>query len=265
MPYPSGLLLGGLPRSGAGGPDAARARGQWEALRKAFEDAGKSVSVLEPPAGAGEPASCLSRQAFPGLGPRMERVCVPAGGRRGRQQDDLPARDWLRGQGYRVEALPDATAAFEGLGDCRWHPGKRLLWGGYGFQTDPEVYSHVALAFWAPVIRLKLVNERFPRLDTCFCPLTQEAVLIYPPAFDGASLELILRLFPVVLAAEEGEAAGLMACSAAVLDSRTAFVPKGAGTCARRIRALGLEVAEVDASEFLRPGGSIFRMSLPFF
>ena len=162
----------------------------------------------------------------------------------------------LRQEGYQIVRLKDAAFRFEGMGDCLWHPGKRLLWGAHGFRSDPEVYEHVAQAFETPVVLLKLVNERFFYLDTCFCPLTPEAVLIYPPAFDPDSLELILRMFPIVLAADEREVSSKLPCCAGVVDS-TAIIQKGAVTAARHIQAIGMKILEVDTSEFLKSGASV--------
>ncbi|MEK7993888.1 MAG: hypothetical protein AAB403_08815, partial [Planctomycetota bacterium] len=119
--------------------------------------------------------------------------------------------------------------------------------------------------FKAPVILLKLVNEKFYHLDTCFCPLTSESVLIYPSAFDAESLELILKIFPVVLTASETEASRSMACNAAVIDGKTAIVQRGTSAVARHMAGMGLRVVEVDTSEFIKLGGSVYCLKLFFY
>lgn len=245
--------------------DKSLARVQWEAVRDAYARAGKPVKIIEGRAGLEDMVFCAN-QSFVGLTARMERVCVPGQMRHVGRRSEVPFFEaWFRGEGYRIRRLKDPTAAFEGAGDCRWHPGKRLLWGGYGFRTDPEVYSEIAEAFDAPVVRLKLVNERFYHLDTCFCPINQEAVLVYPPAFDAESLELILKLFPVVLASDESEAAGFLPCNAAIVDSRVALIQRGAQAAIRHLRAVGLQVTELETSEFIKSGGSVFCISLPVY
>ncbi|MBI3549541.1 MAG: hypothetical protein HY078_10925 [Elusimicrobia bacterium] len=241
--------------------DKALARRQWDSVKDAFVAAGKSVKTISPVEGLEDMVFCAN-QALVGLTTRMERVCVPAHMRHSSRRREVPYYEkWFESEGYRVARLSDPSATFEGAGDCRWHPGKRLLWGGYGFRTDPEVYSEIAEIFETPILRLKLANERFYHLDTCFCPLNQEAVLIYPPAFDASSLELILKMFPVVLAAEEGEAVRGLACNAAVVDSKLAIMQKGSSVSVRHMKAVGLDVAEVDTSEFIKSGGSVFCMS----
>jgi N-dimethylarginine dimethylaminohydrolase len=238
--------------------DKALARRQWEEVKGAFEAAGKTVSLIEPAAGLEDMVFCAN-QALVGVTPQMERVALMGQMRHSSRRREVPAFEaWYKQQGYRIAKLKDQTQAFEGAGDALWHPGKRLLWGGHGFRSDAEVYDDVAKTFETPVVLLKLVNERFYHLDTCFCPLTSEAVLIYPSAFDGASLELILKIFPIVLTAGEPEAVRSMACNAAVVDGKTAILQKGAAGVARHMSVMGLKVVEVDTGEFMKSGGSVY-------
>ena len=46
------------------------------------------------------------------------------------------------------------------------------------------------------MLSLRLVDERFYHLDTCFCPLSDGYLLYYPPAFDFYSNQLIERRVP---------------------------------------------------------------------
>lgn len=234
------------------------ARKQWEELRVAFETAGKPVSLIQPLEGLEDMVFCAN-QTLVGLTPKMERVCLLGNMRHPSRRREVPAfESWFKREGYRIARLKDSTLLFEGAGDALWHPGKRLLWGGHGFRSQPEAYDEVARVFETPVVLLKLVNEKFYHLDTCFCPLTPEAVLIYPSAFDAASLELILKIFPVVLTASESEASRYMACNAAVLDGRTAVVQRGTTSVSRHMGGMGLNVVEVDTSEFIKSGGSVY-------
>ena len=249
----------------AGTVDKALARAQWDALAAAYRAAGKTVKTLAPVEGLEDMVFCAN-PVFTGLTTRMEKICIPSHMRYPSRRKEVAAFEaFFQGEGYRLARLSDKTAMFEGMGDCMWHPGKRLLWGAHGFRTDPEVYPEIAQVCEAPVILLKLVNERFYHLDTCFCPLTQEAVLIYPSAFDAESLGLILKMFPIVLVAEENEAIRLLACNAAVVDSKTTFIQAGAEIASRHMRAIGLEVVALETSEFMKSGGSVFCLRQPFF
>jgi N-dimethylarginine dimethylaminohydrolase len=238
------------------------ARRQWETVKNSFELAGKRVDVIEPLEGLEDMTFCAN-QTFVGLTPTMERICLLSQMRHPSRRREVPAFEaWFKKRGYKIAKLKDSSLHFEGAGDAIWHPGKRLLWGGHGFRSQPEAYEDVARLFQTPVVLLKLVNEKFYHLDTCFCPLTSESVLIYPSAFDADSLELILKIFPVVLTASENEASRHMACNAAVLDGKTAVVQKGAATVARHMAGMGLRVVEVDTSEFIKSGGSVYCLKM---
>lgn len=237
------------------------ARKQWEDVKAAFEAAGKAVSLIDCVPGLEDMVFCAN-QSFVGVTPKMEKVCLLGQMRHSSRRREVPAFEkWFSDKGYKIVKLKEGIS-FEGAGDAIWHPGKRLIWGGHGFRSQPEAYEEVARAFESPVVLLKLVNERFYHLDTCFCPLTPEAVLIYPSAFDAESLGLILKIFPIVLTAGEGEAMRLMACNAAVVDSKTAILQKGANAVARHMAVMGLKVIETDTSEFIKSGGSVYCMKM---
>ncbi len=237
------------------------ARRQWEEVKAAFEAAGKPVSLIPSVEGLEDMVFCAN-QTFVGVTPKMEKVCLLAQMRHSSRRREVPAFEaWFKGQGYAIARLKEGVS-FEGAGDAIWHPGKRLIWGGHGFRSQPEAYDEVARAFDSPVVLLKMVNEKFYHLDTCFCPLTSEAVLIYPSAFDAESLGLILKIFPIVLTASEGEAGRLLACNAAVVDSKTAILQKGASAVARHMAVMGLKVLEVDTSEFIKSGGSAYCLKM---
>ena len=246
-------------RGGVGSVDTAKARRQWEALVAAFESVGCPVEKITPTPDLEDMVFCAN-QSLAGTRPDGEKVAMISSMRHASRRREVQAfESWYEERGYRVVRLKaGGHETFEGSGDAVWHPGKRLIWGGHGFRTDAAMFEQVAAAFKTPVILLKLVNERFYHLDTCFCPLTPEAVLIYPSAFDAASLELILKIFPIVVTSSEADAVTRMSCNAAVWRSKAAIIQKGAAAAAGHMRALGLDVVEVDTSEFVKSGGSVY-------
>jgi N-dimethylarginine dimethylaminohydrolase len=238
------------------------ARKQWVELRDAFAAAGLEVALVPAAAGLIDMVFCANH-TFAGLTGKMERLCVISSMRAPSHRREVVAfESWFREAGYRVVALKDQGLSFGGAGDALWHPGRRLIWGGCGFRSDAGAYDELARLFATPVVLLKLVNERFPHLDTCFCPLTQEAVLIYPSAFDAASLELIFRLFPIVITASEPEALRQLACNAVVIRGRTALMQRGALNAAHHVAAMGLEIVPVDVSEFIKSGGGAHALKM---
>ncbi|MEK7384473.1 MAG: arginine deiminase-related protein [Elusimicrobiota bacterium] len=242
-----------------GAVNLSQARRQWAQVREAFDASGCPVSLIEPTPGLEDMVFCAN-QSLAGTRANGEKIALIGSMLHVSRRPEVEAfESFYEGKGYRIVRLKaGGHATFEGSGDAVWHPGHRLIWGGHGFRTDPEIFTQVAEAFKTPVILLKLVNERFYHLDTCFCPLTPEAVLIYPAAFEAASLELILKIFPIVVTANEADAVSRMACNASVVHSRTAILQKGAISVANHMHALGLGVSEVDTSEFIKAGGSVY-------
>ena len=53
-----------------------------------------------------------------------------------------------------------------------------------------------------------------------------------------------------------------MACNAAVVDAKTAILQKGAASVSRHMSVMGLKVLEVDTSEYIKSGGSVYCMKM---
>src|SRR5256885_6893295 len=51
---------------------------------------------------------------------------------------------WFKARGYRIAKLKDSSLHFEGAGDALWHPGRRLIWGGYGFRSEARSEEHTS-------------------------------------------------------------------------------------------------------------------------
>lgn len=166
---------------------------------------------------------------------------------------------------YEIVRLSSSDAtAFEGMGDAIWHPRKYLIWGGYGFRTRQEVYQEIARELEVPIVLLRLEDEDFYHLDTCFSALNESTVLIYPGAFSPNDLQLIHRLFDRVIEAPEDEARTLFACNAHCPDGENVLIQKGCVTTNSRLQEAGFSVLEVDTGEFLKAGGSVFCMKQMF-
>jgi N-dimethylarginine dimethylaminohydrolase len=163
-------------------------------------------------------------------------------------------------QHYDVETLPDEAGAFEGMGDAIWHPGRFLLWGGHGFRTDPEAYGAVSDLLDVPVLLLHLQDPDYYHLDTCFCPLDPEHVVIAAEAFDGTGRALIDHAFETVIEAPDEEARHQLACNAHCPDGTHVLIQEGCEGTVERLRAEGFRPVALDTSEFLKAGGSVFCM-----
>lgn len=244
--------------------DRAGAENQWQAVRSAFERAGARVDLIDPQPGCEDMVFCAN-QTLVGLDAASQRVCLLSRMKHPSRQREVPAfARWFEAAGYRVVDLP-RPVGFEGSGDAIWHPGRGLVWGGHGHRTQAEAYEAVAETFGVPVIRLKLLSERFYHLDTCFCAIDEGTVLINPRSLEPRGLELIRAVFQRVVECPPDEADGGMACNATAIGGRHVVIQRGNRRTVAALRDLGYEVHEVDTTEFLRSGGSVFCMKMYVF
>jgi N-dimethylarginine dimethylaminohydrolase len=238
---------------------------QWAELKSSFENKGIGVKVLVPLEGCEDMVFCAN-PVFPGIDGKGGRKCVLSKmNHPSRQKEVTATASWFERNGYELVDLRGQVCAFEGGGDAIWHPGRGLIWGGHGQRTEVGIYSLFGEIFDVPVIALEIQDSRFYHLDTCFSPLDQKTVLLYPPAFTEEGLSLIRELFPRIVEANEDETVGRLACNAAALLGRYIFIQRGAEKVNQRLRALEYQVIEVDTGEFLKSGGSVFCMKSALF
>ncbi|UIE36050.1 bifunctional arginine dihydrolase/ornithine cyclodeaminase [Leptodesmis sichuanensis] len=172
-----------------------------------------------------------------------------------RQGEEPFFKQWFAEQGFTVHELPK-DLPFEGAGDALLDREGRWLWAGYGFRS--ELDSHPYLAKWLDieVLSLRLMDERFYHLDTCFCPLTDGYLLYYPPAFDSYSNRLIELRVPEEkrIIVDEKDAVNF-ACNA-VNVNRIVIMNKATDGLKQQLKAVGFEVLETPLTEFLKAGGA---------
>ncbi len=245
--------------------DRQRARGQWEALRETYERLGVETAVVAGATGLPDMVFCAN-QTLPYQTPGGERGVVLSRMHAAQRKPEVDHYErFFQGEGYETHGLdPDLPGDFEGMGDAIWHPGRYLLWGGYGYRTDPQVYTRLGDKLGFPVRTLSLTDPDFYHLDTCFCPLDEETALIYPGAFDADGLATIRAHFRRTIEAPESEARTLFACNAHSPDGEHVIIQRGCTETAALLQAGGYQPVEVDTDEFLKSGGSVFCMKLMY-
>ena len=276
MPYPESVLMcppdhfdvvdvkNPFMANQSGRVDRGMAQKQWEALKRCFEGVGLRVEVIAPQPDC-EDMAFAANQAFVGLDEQQRKIAALSRMKFSSRQREVPAyAKWFSRAGYAVHELT-RNHLFEGGGDAIWHPGRALIWGGYGQRSDREVYPQVANLFNAPVILLELVSERFYHLDTCFCPIDERTTLVHMPALAAPARDLIRAVFRNVIEVDEHEAADLFACNAAAFCGREVVLQNGAVQTMERLQALGFRVHPVETGEFMKSGGSVFCMKTAFF
>ncbi|MBE9208564.1 TIGR00300 family protein [Nostoc sp. LEGE 06077] len=172
-----------------------------------------------------------------------------------RQGEEPYFKQWFEENGYTVYELPK-DLPFEGAGDALLDREGRWLWAGYGFRS--ELDSHPYLAKWLDieVLSLRLIDERFYHLDTCFCPLANGYLLYYPGAFDSYSNRLIeMRVAAEKrIAIAEADAVNF-ACNAVNVES-IVIMNKASEALKSRLAEVGFQVLETQLTEFLKAGGA---------
>ena len=232
-----------------GRTDGAGAMRQWEAFRLALTDRA-ALEAVEPVPGLPD----MTFAANAGL--VLDDLFVPARFRvPQRRPETRHYVEWFRQRGFRVLDLP-GQGSFEGEGDALMQPGERLLWGGYGVRTSLDAHRHLADLLGVDVVPLRLVDERFYHLDTCFCPLPGGRIFYYPDAFDTESLERIAARVPPERRFEvTAEDALRFACNAVVTDG--ALVTNFASAAlTERLRGWGQDVVVCPLDQFILAGGA---------
>jgi lysine-ketoglutarate reductase/saccharopine dehydrogenase-like protein (TIGR00300 family) len=172
-----------------------------------------------------------------------------------RQGEEPHFQQWFADQGFVVHTLPKSLP-FEGAGDALFDRLLCVLWAGYGFRSELDAHPYLAKWLDVEVLSLRLVDQRFYHLDTCFCPLTDGYLLYYPPAFDTYSNRLIELRVPEALriAIDEVDAMNF-ACNTVNID-RVVVMNHASDGLKQRLADRGFTVVETPLTEFLKAGGA---------
>ena len=226
-----------------------RAVEQWNKLYNVIKDHA-IVDLVTPQ--KGWPDMVFSANAGLVLG---ENVVLSRFLHKERQGEEPYFQQWFENNSFKVYTLPK-DLPFEGAGDALLDREGRWLWAGYGFRS--ELDSHPYLAKWLDieVISLRLMDERFYHLDTCFCPLANGYLLYYPGAFDSYSNRVIeMRVAPEKrIAIAEADAVNF-ACNAVNIES-IVIMNKASDSLKSRLAEVGFQVIETPLTEFLKAGGA---------
>ena len=241
--------------------DHAKAQEQWEGLRRALQDAGLKVEIIDPVEGLDDMVFAAN-QVFVGHHKQIGNFIVPSHMRYASRHREVKFFvDWFRQRGYKIINLDLDGEYLEGHGDLLWHPDHSRIWAAYGLRsTRGGVHKFAAamqeLSF--PVIPLQLVDEHCYHLDTCLCPLNQDAALIYPGAFSSESLQTVRGAWKRIHELTRDEALKFLG-NGIVVNGR--FITSRLTQNLEQILAQErLTPVVVDTSEFEKSGGSVFCM-----
>jgi len=241
--------------------DRTKARQQWQALCAALEDAGCQVETIAPEPGH-EDMVFAANQVFAGFHKGIGKFIVPSRmvhpSRQGEVQFFV---DWFRRRDFKIVEVDLGGDYLEGHGDLLWHPDGSRIYAGWGFRSTNggvEKFREAMSNLDIPVVLLHLVDSYCYHLDTCFCPLSNEAVLIYPGAFSPESLAALRPFWNRVHDLTADEAHRFMGNGIAA--NGRYLTPRITPHLDSILRKEGLRPVILDTSEFEKSGGSLFCM-----
>jgi N-dimethylarginine dimethylaminohydrolase len=208
-----------------------------------------------------------ANQSFPWVNDKGEKVVIMSKMKHASRQGEVKYFEELFVKlGYKILKL-SRTKLFEGMGDTIPHPGKKLLYGGFGHRTDPEAYLEISGLLNVIIIPLELKDERFYHLDTCFLPFDEDTVMICREAFTLEGIKIIEQFFKKVIYIPMDEASTTFALNAHIISDKNnnrniALIQKGNNYTVKYLKENQAEVVEVDTSEYIKSGGSVFCMKM---
>jgi N-dimethylarginine dimethylaminohydrolase len=247
--------------SGESPVNPEKAKQQWEELRSALEDAGCQVETIDPVPGL-EDMVFAANQMFVGTHPAIGKFIVPSRMVYESRQREVPFYvEWFRQRDFKIINLNLDGDCLEGHGDLLWHPDRSRVYAGYGFRSTlgaVQKFSKAMSQWEIPTVPLRLIDPYCYHLDTCLCPLNNEAVLIYPGAYDAASLSTLRAFWKRIYELAAEEAHRFMGNGIVVNGSY--LTPHLTLHLENMLRQEGLTPVVLDTSEFEKAGGSLFCM-----
>jgi len=171
---------------------------------------------------------------------------------RQRQKERVYYREWFRKHGFKLRALSNVFP-FEG-GDTQFFNG--MLFVGTSFRASVASCEELAQKLEVDVIPLRLVDPYFYHLDMGFLPINNDTAFYYPPAFSESSQNLLKRFVPNLY--ELSEKAVHAYAANAFVSGKDIIIAAGTSDDYRKdLQKIGMNIHEIDTSEFKKAGGGI--------
>lgn len=226
--------------------DRELAQAQWRALHDLLVSCCASIERLPPVRGL--PDLVFTANAALVFRQRAYLAQFKPQQRRG---EELHAAVWLREAGFSINQLPP-DAWFEGAGDGLFCG--ETLFTGYRQRSTAWAGQWLGKQLGCRTIPLELVDPYYYHLDTCFCPLSHDAALYYPPAFDVYGQQALAAHIPRLVAVTPEEARRF-ACNAVVVG-RNVVLNAGCPLLEAQLAELGFIPHATPLDEFVKAGGS---------
>lgn len=238
---------------------------QWEALKECFENLNLKVHVLEGQENLPDMVFSAN-QSFIFFNPKMKEKNAVISNMRSkfRKNETSFFKDWYRKNNYTIYEFDahEDNLCFEGNGDIIPHPDFTFFWGGVGPRTDREIYEKISKQLGLKFQILNLVHPEFYHLDTCFVVLDNNTCAYVNEAFSKKDVEKIKQHFKSTIVIDITEAKKYFAANAFCPDGKNVIVQKDTTLFKDKLEKNGFNVIEVDTSEFMKSGGSVFCMKM---
>ncbi len=247
---------------------------QWNGLKaiyqKLVEDGLlQEIKIIDGVEGCEDMVFCAN-QSFPYLSPYNDKLVWMSKMRHPSRQNEVPFfEQFYQNLDYTPKHFKN-TDLFEGMGDTIPHPGKQLLYGGYGHRSKTNAYEELSKELNVPIIALELINENFYHLDTCFVPLSETQVMLCKEAFTEAGFALLQQCFDEIFEIPMEEAIQTFCLNAHVVNNnntkqKAAIIQIGSTAAKAALQKCGYQIYEVETSEFMKSGGSVFCMKMMYY
>lgn len=242
--------------------DQHLAENQWNKLKKIYFELGFEMHVIDGVKGLPDMVFSAN-QSFPFWDFRKDKPAVLISNMRSdyRKREVLYFRKLYEEMGYDIHHL-NPKVSFEGNGDALIRPNSKEIYGGFGFRTDKDVYAEIERKTGYEIFFLELNNEYFYHLDTCLSFLNEDTVAIVPEAFTEDGLKLINIKFKNVINIDLNEAKDNFAGNCHSPDGKHVILQKGSQKFLKNLNSHGFTPIEIETSEFMKSGGSVFCMKM---
>lgn len=237
------------------------AKRQWENLYNAItRQAGAEVLLMDPVDGLPDLVFTANAAFVYGNKAVIAHYRYPE-----RQGEEPHCVDWFNRHGFDVVTMPEHIH-FEGAGDAlTWKlpdqdehsQDTHVVFAGYKTRTDIASHNLLSTETHLPVFSMELIDPRFYHIDVCICPLATGHFIYNPDAFDTYGNTVIEANIPadkrIPVTKDE---AGRFACNTVNINDTVLFNRQGTTRLEEELKSRGLNVIQVDLSEFLKSGGS---------
>ena len=246
-------------------PAAAQLRADaqrgWTALRDYYAGLGAAIELEAPQAGL--PDMVFTANAALVLDRTVLLARFRNAERTGEETHNRAFFERLQARGLveRILETPPGMA-FEGAGDAAWDASRGLIWTGWGQRSDRAASGLLEQTFGVPTVALELVDPRFYHLDTCLCVLSGGEILVYPPAFSGASYAQLEELAGPAQLIRAGEEDALHLAVNGVCIGRDVVLCHASDALRGALASRGYRVHVVGLDSFNRSGGAACCLTL---